>query len=942
MQRRYAAGDRVVLGGREGVIVDGQKTAQGQYAFTTSAGVVQGRALKATGPEVALDGAQVWLIEEGATPGGSGRYAVMVEDWYWGVRVEPAAFVAAPITADLVMGYRLEGQVLRDGVPEAGAKVSLEVTLETREDGEVVLWDSEEYNELVYSESLDTWVEGPRVLTPIQADATGCWKTIVPKGDGAVYQRFSDRRDGSEETAQKALPRWVKGTNVMYLGHRAPVSEGSPAVINLASGTLRVTATPGAYLRIGTMDDAGEVYGVPESGQVTVSGLPHSDHTVVQFRRNAWGDWDPGWGCARRVVEVQQGTETELLMPPLEAYDPGGETVCGRVYERAGVPASGLSVVIVDMEKCQVVGSAATTNSEGYWTATIPTEGFGGELCIHDPTWGSVPVLGWPYSDLVLGARAYSSWDDTYRPEAWRKGSFGHKNFPYVRGALWVEDAETGEKFEVEEASYGGWVTKATLPKYRYVADVGQLVNQGTVVRSYNVVEEEGLLESGFTLGSQPFEDYESSPGQFRAAGHYPEAKWLIGGKLQGNVVLDSEDRIDEQEPEAARVGLEFGKVHLFVEMRAGKAEGTCDWTNIAGFVCPYCGGPAYRDPDSGQGRQGYCANCAEAFDNPQAMDCRSYFRSPTVMAGHYRQRGVAQTASGVLQRGARYHWRPDLYEESAGFLTQTGTGQPTNAPRWCAVHPEELGDGLGLGRFYADGSPQFVAGHDLNYYSGLTETGHEVGLAQLKLVFDAGYQVPEEFALDVDAVRWDGTLERVRVVVPAGMRGPCAEVPFGEVVRLRSTARMKAELVSAPYPGSGLYRGVADMRLASAGPASGCRCKVTADGPYLASPVGVKVENRVGTPVALQLDRAWGNPDLTEDQFGEIFVAYTREGNIELRRRGGLSGTWEEAQVMAGDGTSDYADVAKNGQGTLLVAYERDGQETVLVQSRDDGQEVE
>lgn len=131
-------------------------------------------------------------------------------------------------------------------------------------------------------------------------------------------------------------------------------------------------------------------------------------------------------------------------------------------------------------------------------------------------------------------------------------------------------------------------------------------------------------------------------------------------------------------------------------------------------------------------------------------------------------------------------------------------------------------------------------------------------------------------------------------------------------------------------------------MRLASAGSASGCRCRATADGPYLFSPVGVKVENRVGTPVALQLDRAWGNPDLTEDQFGQILVAYTREGNIELRRRGGLSSTWEEAQVMAGDGTSDYADVAKNGQGTVLVAYERDGQETVLVQSRDDGQEVE
>lgn len=942
MQTRYALGDTVLLGGRQGVVVEGQRAVGGEFEFLTPGGSVGGSVLKAAAPAVALAGAQVWLVQEVANGEKQPRYAVMVDDAYWGLRVQPAEFTDGPLDERFIMGYRLRGRVLEDGHPVAGARVSFEVRVTTAEDGEVVFWDSEEYNELVWSEALKTWVEGARVLAPVQTDEEGNWEYIVPRGHGAAYQRETDRRDESAESRGARVERYVTRIDAVYKGHRALAGEGIVAVIEVGSAVLEVRGTPGAWLRIGPLDDRGEVYEVPESGVVRLEGLPSGEHSIVQFMRTGWGSWDSRWGCPRVVARLAGGEVTRVVMPDLEHYPLEALLVAGRVYERPGVPAEGIAIRVIDTETYEVVGTAAVTDETGYWSAEIPENGFGGDLFVHDEVWGSFPVLGSPYSDIVLGARAYSAWFDEFRPEAWRKGDYGHSNFPYVPGGLWVEAVAGEGAWETEEAAYGGWVTRGTLPKFRYVADIRELIENGPQLREYNLVDAGGVVEAGFVLGSQPFEAWESPPGQFRASGHYPEVKLLVGGKCHGNVLMHSERRVGEELPEAARFGLEFGELKPVMELRMGPQGERCELACFTGFLCPYCGGPAWRDPEPGAAEQGYCVQCAEAFGMARAMDCRSYFRSPTGCGGQRQWlRAGVPCWEDRLMRTARYHWRPDLYDESAGFVSQTAPGQPTNAPRWVSKHLDEVGDGLGLGRFDGDKVPMFTPGHDLGYFGNLPGIERDLGLAQPKLVFAAGYVVPLTFVVDIDCVLSTGETETRRVRVQAGLKGPCQERPFGDVVRVAEEAKMKAELGRAPYRGAGLYRGVADIRLVEPARASGCRFTVVADVPFLASAEGVPMWARTSTPVALQVDRPWGNPDLVCDMVGQILLTYVDEGDVVLHRRGGLAGEWDEGQKVGSDGISDYPSLQKDGRGTLVLTRQRGARRTRIDWSRDDGQRM-
>ena len=573
----------------------------------------------------------------------------------------------------------------------------------------------------------------------------------------------------------------------------------------------------------------------------------------------------------------------------------------------------------------------------------MPEDGFGGELLIHDATWGSLPVLGTPYSEVCLGARAYSSWLDEFRSEAWRKGSLGHANFGFVPDSIWVEDAATGAKFGTVEAAYGGWVTDDSLPKYRHVPDVLGLLQTGPRLRLYNLVDPGGVLETGFSLGSQPFEDWETPPGSYRASGYSPEAKLLLGGKVHGNVVLFSDDRVDAGEPEAARVGLEFGTVEPCAETRLGPSASGFEVAGFTGLLCPYCGGPAHRDPQPGAAPRGYCTPCAVAFEAGEATDCRSCFRSPTFGAGGTVQQRVVVARKGSLTgRLLRYHWRPDVYDETEPYVTQSGPGQVTTAPRWFAKHLDAFGDGLGVGRFDGDQEPVFRGGHGLSYFSSLPAISRELGVAQLKAVFEAGYVLPSALEVEVDCVLADGVVETRRLVLEAGSRGPCAEVAFGDAVRLVRAPKARAESCASPYRGAGVYVGVSDIRLVSPASAAGCRFALVADVPFLASAGGVPTKVRASAPVALEVGGgSSGNPHLMSDGVGRIFLTYSRDGDIILHRRGGMSGEWDEGETVL-EGGHDFPWTAKDPRGTLMVMSERNASATEVLTSRDDGEHME
>ncbi|NPV46497.1 MAG: hypothetical protein HPY69_06050 [Armatimonadetes bacterium] len=940
----------VQLGGQWGVTVARKRTSGGLVSFEAAGGVVTGRVYKALEPDTVLDGADVYLVEQIAleamdfrTPVGAltGKYVVMVDDPYWGRRLQPEEFCAPPLDETFVMGYRVRGRVLHNGAPVEGANVSLEGITVDHQGVESRFWDSQEYNELIWSPELETWVEGPSVVAPIRTDADGRWSFVCPKGHGAIYQRAGDRRDESAETAGQRSDRHVDKLWMVYRGRRAELREGEEAVIDLLSGRLQITGEPGAWVRVGVHDEAGDAYLVPTDGMVTVTGLPSGEHTVVQFRRDAWGEWDSRYGCARKSVVVREGETATVDMGAMRFYDPEAGVIAGRVYERMGRPAVGVSILPLNYETGEFGEPIAETDESGYWEVEIPQDGLSGDPWVHDAVWGSVPVLGYPYSDVVLGARAYAGWQEIYKPELWRKGDRGHANFQYLQDGIWVEDTQTQQRYETEEAAYGGWVTVEALPKFRYVADPWELLLSGPQLREYSLWSESGVLQSSFGLRSQSFCEYEDLAGQFRASGYYPEAKFLIGGKVKGGVVAGHSAPIGVELPEALRLGLEFGEHEWYTQVRAerafeGGAEASC-WTDL---LCPYCGGPTWRDPDVPGYRRGYCIQCADCFGAAEAMDGRTHFLTPGLLAGEAAYAlGFLRVrrGGGVAASRVRRHWRPDLYNETDDYLVQGGLGQATNAPRWFARHVDEVDDGKGFGRFDLAHNPPFIAGHDLEYFGELPEVGRELGLSQVKLCFPWGYVQEEQAVVEVDCRRSDGMVETRRVVIPAGTRGPNEEDPVGQVIPVTPVSKSRAELVGAPYEGAGLYDAVTDVRIVEAPPSGQCRFALVNDGPLLAPGAGVSVTERAPTHVAWQIGGLWGGPHLLDDAVGQLFLFWGQEGEVWMTRRGGLPGQWETGRAVTSDGDNTNPTVEKDGTGRLVLLWEHAGA-VARAHSVDDG----
>ncbi len=877
----------VELGGERGVTVARTQTIAGTAAFDTPGGAVTVHAYKARDPDVALNGVDVYLLE--MVPGEdleepSGRYAVMVDDPWWGRRIQPAAFSEAPLTEHVTMGYRLKGRILQDGESVADANVSLELELDSIEDGRVVCWDSLEFNELVWDSQLETWVEGANVHAPIMTGVDGRWELLAPKGHGALYQRAGDLRDDSGETAARGLARHVTAVYCAYQGRKVAVVEGQEAVLDILSGRLEISGEPGVVIRVGTLDDPGEEHTIPAGGTVTINGLPEVEHSIVAFRLTAWGTWDQSYGCPRVIADVRRGQTTSVTLPPMEHYTEP-DFICGRVYERMGVPAAGIDIVVIDTENYEIIGTIATTNGDGYWEADVPPQGLGGQPAIHDAEWGSMPVLGMPYSDVVLGARVYAAAYEQYKPEAWRRPLRGHKNFQYCPGSVVVREAETLETYGTEETAYGGWVTTETLPKFEYVADIEELVEWGPQTHLYDILVDGVVKVADFELRGQPFDDTGSGAGEYRAAGYYPEQKLLMGGKVHGNVLAGEAEPVTGNLPESARVGLEFGEHAWFVEARAlggGQAR-----AGVGDVVCPYCGGPAYRDP-SGAYLRGFCMQCADAFARGDAMDCRGYFETPTLAAlgnGRYAMRLVRLSErEGNWSRRIGYHWRPDLYDETDDFITQSGPGQPTNAPRWVAKHVDEVGDGAGFGKFDGDLQEPYVPGHGVEYFEALPEIDRELGVTALKLAFPYGHVAPLTYTVEIDCVRCDDEIETRTVTVQAGTSGPSQDDEFGDVVPVVEGDKLPAESVGSPYRKVGLYVGVADVRLIEPQSAPGCEFAIVNDVPWLASPDGVPVDAETATPVAVQMVGAWGGPHLLDDAVGQVFLFWANGGDILMR----------------------------------------------------------
>ncbi len=358
-------------------------------------------------------------------------------------------------------------------------------------------------------------------------------------------------------------------------------------------------------------------------------------------------------------------------------------------------------------------------------------------------------------------------------------------------------------------------------------------------------------------------------------------------------------------------------------------------WTD---WLCPYCGGPVARW-NLGDVPRGYCRECARAWGTPRATEGRTYGRSVSLPARpnqRWEHRAVALTPTGGFTNRVRYHWRPDLYEETDEYLRGDGPGMNTNAPRWWARHPHEILDGQGLGTWDGDRVPPYRPGWDLPRLGEMM--GRPLGLAQLKLAFPPEWIAPQDFTLEVDCEREDGEVETLPVRVPRGTQGPTELRPLGEVIALSAAVKLRAETLSSPYPTMGLYKAVRDIRLVEPESAPGCRCVVTADVPYLATPRGPVVRGLAAEFMALQLLPPGSRPHILEDGVGELFLFRVREGSIEMRRRRSLGLPWDPPRLITQGGEDDYPWAAKDERGRMILVRQTGEGYTVVAHSVDDG----
>jgi len=957
-------GDKRTVNGIKLTVVEVQHAtdADGKVTFATGGGEIKLTVEKAKGEALAsvtdplftafvlrADADQTGRMGSGlpeVRAEGEGLFGVGVQHPALGERI--GALTELPVNETITIGWKCpEITIKHNGVTQEGAHATFVLRRRSDlEDGGIVehWYGADRFKGLTWSEEWQSYVAGDSAQGEWETDAdgivrqnygdgSGLYEIYFPNGDGALFQRKSDPHyDGAEPPSEYAEDVWC-----YYKGLRVRVSEGLDVEIDIATGSIAATGQAGCRVIARLMGI--EIEGSPgvlewESfcdldggGGGTITDLRPGRYVVMQRVDSGDGaDWH--YICKRQWANVERGETTTVNMGLMEEPEPGH--ILGYVYlygadlaevdlYRSLYHLPGSPVLIASGSRLEYdwVGGAVIIGQD---TARIISSDIGAGGC-----WECALAASFVFLDEGPMADANNmvwwSGNDQHRdlPTPWplpiaressgyiadvpfyrmRGGIYSGPCLPHGEGVWWQEQPP------LEEWMYYGFVPPGPPPP-------------GSPEYTWDIIEESGaIIDPELLMALDVGWQYDSGLldivgvyGRSRAGVVYTPP--LRGGKVSGDCVEGHEQLIGhDKDPEAARLGIEWGETGTAVELRvlATPTDPTDQTRAMAvrnGNVCPYCLGPVWRAPSAGSYIYGFCTQ------STCGNDARPYLRTPTLAAGAYDCRAV-RYAAGKRSSIKLTRWlRPVNYIENDDYL-QLYHGYP----RWVAQHPTLASWGEG-GFTDGDDAAEIVSTNGLEEGTGL--------YVQPKIL-------PADIAGDADYI--------IRCTNPDGKtRDKRAHLNVGRKDPLRLTRARKTGGADGDNPSA--FDWISDIYGIDSEEPGFNSFAVVGESPALVMGQ-TPVANTADTPWACQFQVRCGEPHHDVDGAGRIWRALNDEGTIRIHVRESPQRPWVE-RAPAFDEALEYCHpcILRMNDGRLMVCATVVGGKTRWRRSCDDGRHWE
>ena len=867
--------------------------------------------------------------------GYAGKYLLGVQHPALGMRIQPSAPTAGPLNETFTACGTCSVRLLNLTTPEASARVTIIGKRQTVDGEETIEIGANHYAELSYDSGLGAYVPGPLSVGEWTTDASGyvkahnvaeaAWEPLLfPLWPGNSWGTDPASQKVWDGSAQRECSEYLDKFEFWYKGLHLDVNFGDTVDFQVGGASIQFTGTPGWVVTFALRTDWGAgsyrwtTWGtvtIPAGGSITVNDLYEGQYIILVS--------DPATSnySKRAYVDTTAGQTTT------HACDTPGGNDDSWAYLYDAEPAAGVEVWTSDGTYL------GTTDANGYFDSSSFGAYDNSALVIRDPDWG-IQEQTTRRGDYCLGGRLII-YDDSIWKRPWLTGDANQRT-------LYLECQETGDKYTVTGGYPIGQLSEAMPRNSDSTWHPGSGMTPGyweTPTRyHYDLKSGTETLATGLMIPGM------DSPADFWACpAMATKQAETVGGRVNGELTHlgVTDEQIDASLAEAARMGLERGGwsgtmgLRVFVAKQVGSGYESPQ-TAYLGQICPVCAGPVWRWPSKpGVAIYGYCQNCAAAWSQLDATECRTYFETPTIGAGTAKSSVLAWPPTGAHRvREELLHWyRPVEYAETSSYETQSGRGMTTNAPRW----------------FNADDSPPVPEYHPrLAAYEAGTFTQDETA-SSIKTtlgITDDVYLRPKvevkpgtthsgETTYQLTFLDANGNTISATCVIPDGRQGRNGG-DWPEVAFLTDAAVMAAEYELKPWKGCLLVTECTGVTVLN-GPTTNS-IYVVADSPAFVDAL-VPVENEERTPFVLPFWPHARGLDMFRQPAGNVTWTVWIDGDdIKIAETSSGLTTLATPVTIDSTGLYDYVSAETDGSTLIVDARRRSDHKVCRWYSQDHG----